>query len=192
MSRKDIIVQTASKMFKEHGYASTTMRSLATELGVEAASIYSHITSKNEILSDICFGMARQFHDRVIPILNKWVVMSPDEVLRAAIVEHVAIIIKNIDASVVFFSDWRHLEGKELIRFKALRKQYEDAFLRIIELGADQKIFTTKDPTFSTLMLFSSMNWIYQWYQLKSHQQPQYIAELIAETFINGIKTKEQ
>src|SRR5688572_560060 len=43
LSRKDQIEQTATALFKSRGYAATSMRDLATALGLEAA-IKSHLT----------------------------------------------------------------------------------------------------------------------------------------------------
>ena len=61
INRKDQIIEAAALLFKKKGYAGTTMRDLAAELGIEAASIYHHIKSKEELLEVICFEMANKF-----------------------------------------------------------------------------------------------------------------------------------
>lgn len=48
------IVSAAKKLISSKGYAETTMRNLANELQIKAASIYSHFSSKEAILLDIC------------------------------------------------------------------------------------------------------------------------------------------
>jgi AcrR family transcriptional regulator len=58
ISRKEQIIQKAAKLFKEKGFEAASMRDIAGELGIEAASLYSHIKSKDEILETICFRMA--------------------------------------------------------------------------------------------------------------------------------------
>src|ERR1700682_4894352 len=60
-SKKDIIIEKASKLFREKGFGAASMRDLAEHVGVEAASLYNHIQSKSEILQAICFKVANEF-----------------------------------------------------------------------------------------------------------------------------------
>ena len=60
-SKKDIIIEKASKLFREKGFGAASMRDLAEHVGVEAASLYNHIQSKSEILQAICFKVANDF-----------------------------------------------------------------------------------------------------------------------------------
>ena len=48
-----IIVATAVGYVEEHGLAALTMRRLAAELGVEAMSLYYHVTSRDELLDSM-------------------------------------------------------------------------------------------------------------------------------------------
>ena len=57
-SRKNLILQKAAAMFREKGYAATSMRDLADTVGIEAASLYNHIKSKSEMLQEIIFRIA--------------------------------------------------------------------------------------------------------------------------------------
>ena len=60
-SKKDVITQKASALFRKKGFTATSMRDIAEAIGVEAPSLYNHIESKNAILKDICFRIAHLF-----------------------------------------------------------------------------------------------------------------------------------
>ena len=51
------------KLFRERGYAAIGMRELANEVGIQAPSLYNHYKSKDDLLREICFDMAKQFFD---------------------------------------------------------------------------------------------------------------------------------
>ena len=69
-SRKEEIIRIAAKLFKEKGYSAVTMRDLAKVVGIKAASLYNHINSKQEILSDIIISLAEQFTNQMKTIKN--------------------------------------------------------------------------------------------------------------------------
>ena len=64
-SKKGLILQRAATMFRERGFAASSMRDLAETVGIEAASLYNHIRSKNEILESICFDVANIFNEKI-------------------------------------------------------------------------------------------------------------------------------
>ena len=52
--RKREILSTSQKLFRENGYTTTSVRDIAKALNIEAASLYSHIESKEDILKLTC------------------------------------------------------------------------------------------------------------------------------------------
>ena len=69
-TRKAEIVEVAAKLFKEKGYSAVTMRDLATAMGMKAASLYNHISSKQEILKIIVISIAEDFTSGMEIIIN--------------------------------------------------------------------------------------------------------------------------
>ncbi len=150
-------------MFKERGYAATSMRHLANEVGIEAASLYNHISSKEEILQDICFDIAGQFVSNV-DVLNS-LSMPPHQKLLKAIELHVQVVVNNIDASAVFFHEWRFLDKENMREFVKMREKYEAAFYTIVKDGMQRGDFKKIQPKIYCQAMFSALNGIYLWYR---------------------------
>ena len=93
LSRKEQVIRKAAELFKEKGYAAASMRDLAQLLGIEAASLYSHIKSKEEILQKICFRMANAFFKNLDSVEQDN--LSPTDKLNQAIRKHIEILTKN-------------------------------------------------------------------------------------------------
>ena len=184
--RKDQITHIARNMFRERGYAATTMRDLATTVGIEAASLYSHIESKESILQQICFTMAEQFMEIVTGLEKE--TLPIEKKLALAIEMHVKVITENTDASGVFLHDWKHLSEPYLSRFKSMRRKYESFYTNLVEEGHEEGIFKNIDTKFVVLTLFSAMNWIFDFYKPSGKMQPKEIAGHVTDLILNGLK----
>ncbi|WP_375578003.1 TetR/AcrR family transcriptional regulator [Marivirga tractuosa] len=188
VNRKQQIIEKATELFQKQGYAATSMRDLAGYIGIEAASLYSHIKSKEEILQTICFQMANDFFQSLEKIeLEK---LSADEKLKKAVVSHVEVLTKDSAASAVFFSEWRHLSESYLKDFLAMRNNYENKFIQILIDGHKEGVFKKMDAKFTVLALLSSINWMPSWYKPEGKLTPEEIAENVTDVFINGLKIR--
>jgi AcrR family transcriptional regulator len=183
--RKDQIREIAQQLFRERGYASTSMRELADSLGIEAASLYNHITSKEEILQDICFSMAESFFAAIEPVIDRDI--EPTEKLNQAIHAHLSVIAANSNASAVFLHEWRHLGEPYLSDFKLMRRRYEKMFRTLIEDGIRSGAFRQLDAKLASRTLLSSINWTYEWYNPNGKVSPDAMAELLQTILLNGI-----
>jgi AcrR family transcriptional regulator len=60
-STKEKIMDVAIKLFSDRGYDVVSMRDIAAEVGIKAASIYNHFPSKRDILKTIYQYYTEQF-----------------------------------------------------------------------------------------------------------------------------------
>ena len=186
-SRKAQIDRTATALFRARGFAATTMRELATELGLEAGSLYSHIRSKEEILHRICFGLAEDFFegfaaataDAAAPVATQ---------LRQAIEAHVRVLTRDSAASAVFLHEWRHLSAPARAEFLALRDRYEAQFRALVQRGLDAGELAAPDAAFAALTLLASLNWLPTWYRPDGKLTPDEIAHRLAAHRLTGFR----
>jgi len=187
LSRKEQVIRSAAELFREKGYAASSMRDLAQKLGIEAASLYSHIKSKEEILHHLCFDMAAEFRKSLQEVESKNV--SATEKLRLGIIGHIQVMAKDLTASAVFMNEHRHLSQPHLREFLLLRINYINRFKSMIEQGASQGEFkSTIDKKLAVMTLFSSLNWMPMWYDPSSKIDPNELGQQLADMLVNGLK----
>lgn len=190
LSRKEQVIRKAAELFREKGYAASSMRDLAHKLGIEAASLYSHIKSKEEILRNLCFDMATEFRKSLEEVEKKNV--SASEKLKLGIIGHIQVMAKDLTASAVFMNEHRHLSQPYLRDFLLLRINYINRFKSIIEQGIKSGEFKENiDTKLSVMTLFSSLNWMPQWYDPDGAIDSVDIGQQLSEMLINGLKKQK-
>jgi TetR/AcrR family transcriptional regulator, cholesterol catabolism regulator len=187
LSRKEQVIRSAAELFKEKGYAASSMRDLAQKLGIEAASLYSHIKSKEEILQTLCFDMATEFRVSLDKVEKQKV--SAGEKLTQGIIGHVNVMAKDLTASAVFMNEHRHLSQPYLRDFLLLRINYINRFKAIIEEGVKTGEFKKNiDTKLAVMTLFSSLNWMPLWYSPDGSIEPTELGQQLADMLVNGLK----
>jgi len=190
LSRKEQVIRMAAELFREKGYAASSMRDLAQKLGIEAASLYSHIKSKEEILRSLCFDMAAEFRKSLEDVEKQNV--SASEKLRLGIIGHIGVMAKDLTASAVFMNEHRHLSGPFLRDFLLLRINYINRFKAIIEEGTRNGEFKENiDTKLSVMTLFSSLNWMPQWYNPDGKIDSVNIGQQLSDMLVNGLKKQK-
>lgn len=183
--RKTQILEAAEKLFHEKGYLACSVRDLADALGIEAASLYSHFKSKDEMLWMIAERCANEFFESVKPIADSK--LHTQKKLTEMIVAHVGVITRNINASAVFLREWRHLSEPRRSNYKALRNEYEGIFRAIVRQGIEENLFKHYDEGFSTRTIMSAINWTHTWYRADGEMSAEEIGTNLAGILLNGL-----
>jgi TetR/AcrR family transcriptional regulator, cholesterol catabolism regulator len=187
-SRKEQVIRVAAELFREKGYVASSMRDLAQKLGIEAASLYSHIKSKEEILHTLCFDMAADFMISLEEV-EKQNNLTATERLSKGIIGHIQVMARDLTASAVFMNEHRHLSQPSLRDFLLLRINYINRFKKMIEDGmAAGEFKTTIDKKLSVMTLFSSLNWMPMWYNPDAAIEPIELGLQLADMLVNGLK----
>jgi len=187
-SRKEQVIRVAAELFREKGYVASSMRDLAQKLGIEAASLYSHIKSKEEILHILCFDMASEFMASLEGV-EKQSDLPASEKLRKGIIGHIQVMALDLTASAVFMNEHRHLSQPFLRDFLLLRIKYINRFKKMIEDGvASGEFKSTIDKKLAVMTLFSSLNWMPMWYDPKAAIEPEELGFQLADMLVNGLK----
>ena len=186
-TRKDEIIKTAAKLFKEKGYSAVTMRDLATAMGMKAASLYNHINSKQEILKIIIISIAEEFTKGIDVIYNSN--NSSLDKLSQVIALHVKITTNSTNEMASLNNDWMHLEGQSDY-YLTLRNNYEATFIKIINEGISSSEIKPVNPEIIMFTMLSTLRSLFLWIPKKEDLNVNELANNLSEILIQGINKK--
>ncbi|MCC1483893.1 TetR/AcrR family transcriptional regulator [Winogradskyella immobilis] len=184
LNRKDEILIVAAKLFKEKGYSAVTMRDLATDMHIKAASLYNHIESKQAILKEIILSISEQFTEGMERIIK--LDASSIEKLKKVIRLHVKITSRNTNGMASLNNDWMHL-GDQLEYYKKLRYNYEDNFRQIIQNGIDSNEIKNEKLDVLLFSMLSTLRSLYIWIPKKEDINIEELSDSLSEILITGI-----
>jgi AcrR family transcriptional regulator len=186
-SKKEIIREAAALLFRDKGYSATSMRDLAEAVNLKASSLYNHISSKEEILRDICFENAQRFISGMDSV--EATQAAPDEKVRLLLRLHIQTAMQDATSVTAFNDEWRHLNEPMLSEFKALRRDYERRFLTIIQEGIASGHFRKIEPTVALYTIFSSVRWLYDWFKTGKALSATEVEEQMVQLVMGGLET---
>ena len=183
--RKDQILAAAERLFREKGYLATSVRDIGRAVGLQGASLYHHIGGKEELLWTIASRAADEFFAALRPVMT--LAAPPPLKLRRAIIAHVDVITRHLDASAVYFNEWRHLQPRQRNRFAKRRDEYEGLFRALLDEGIRAGIFAPVDERFAARLVLSALNWTHQWYKPDGPMTPEEVGATLADMLLNGL-----
>lgn len=183
---REVILDTAIRLFSERGYTGTTMRDIAEEVGVLPGSLYAHIKGKEELLAEIVTTGIKQFLDlqKAVETSNN----SPEEKLRQVIKSHIGIAARDPERTLVVFHQWRFLAEPNRSSAVKMRRQYAKMITDILVEHA-QSIGRDLDNhiKIQCFTVLGALNWTPEWYDPNGPLSPDQLGDLMADSLIGGL-----
>jgi AcrR family transcriptional regulator len=187
MDRRAELIKAASNVFRERGHE-TTLRDVGEALGIERASLYYYIGSREELLQAI----VSEALDRDLAAARtiKRSKKSTPEKIRALIESmvlgyaeyypHMNVYIEQIGRIARQESQWA-------VDVIAETRKYEELVLGILRQGQKEGSLRDDLPVnVVSMALFGMINWMYRWYRPTYPETPEEIARSMAEIFLGG------
>jgi AcrR family transcriptional regulator len=177
------ILAAAASWFAEHGYAATSIRDIAREVGVTVGAIYVHFASKDRLLAAVYEEGVRRIGEAVDAAIKSS--NEPWERLEVASSAHLKALLDNASFARVVVrvipADVPEAE-RDLER---LRDGYEVRFRTLIDA---LDIAPACDRTLLRLQLLGALNTTLAWYKRGSARTgPRQIAQHFVATLRDGV-----
>jgi AcrR family transcriptional regulator len=180
VTRRRAIEDVASDLFRERGYAATSVRDIARALSIRGPSLYAHVTSKEEVLWAIVDRAAARFEaaaDAAEASAADGCPGDPVEAIAALVRAHVGVITADVGEASVFVHEWRSLGPERRAPVLARRDAYEARFRRLIGEGIAIGAFGLTDPAMAATVLLTALNGVATWYDPNGRLSPDRIAD---------------
>lgn len=184
--RKEVILEKAAHLFRKNGFNATSMRDLAENVGVEAASLYNHINSKAELLQEICFKIANKFtgHMDEVVASDQTAIAKIEAILRF----HIRQMIHNFEEVYVSDREWKHLTDPYLSNFKSQRRTHRQRIASIIEEGIKKEEIKKIDAPTAVLILLHAVSGIESWHRSRQKISGELLEQNMILILIEGLK----
>jgi TetR/AcrR family transcriptional regulator, cholesterol catabolism regulator len=181
------ILQGAARVFRDKGYAESTLRDVAEAVGIDRASLYYYVGSKEELLVELVRGPLTDIENRINAIVESGA--SPEEMLRAAIVSHLDSYEQGWPESFVFLGQDLDRLGDAADDFAKLAKRYHASLLHIV--GEGQRAGVFRSDIEARLVMYGIIgmcNWVHRWYRPGGRHTLRQVGENFASMIIDGLK----
>jgi AcrR family transcriptional regulator len=182
---RERLLLEAARLFRMHGYAGTSTRTLAEAIGITKASLYHHVRSKDALLLEICLESLARINHAVETAVHGHT-DSLDR-LRAAVLAHVASALDDADMHATMLIEMRALspEGRQQVR--GARAAYEARLRGLLEdAHGDHYLRPELETKWLTLSLLNMLNWSIFWYHPDGGLEPQQIGQTLLDIYMNG------
>jgi AcrR family transcriptional regulator len=159
----EAIRKAGLRLIFEHGYEAMSLRQLAAEVGIQAGSLYNHISTKQELLFDLIQDHINELLRQLDRALDGKT--EPVERLRAFVSFHVTYHMTRKREVFIANSELRSLEPKNYEAIVALRGAYEQRLAEILEQGAEEGVFEVVDVQVATFGIISLLTGLCSWYR---------------------------
>ena len=157
------LLQEAARLFRRKGYERTTVRDLANAVGIQSGSIFHHFKSKEEIL--------RSVMEETVIYNTALLRAALDEAssLRERVLALIRGELQSImggtgEAMAVLVYEWRSLSEEGKAQVLALRDQYEQVWLKVLE-EAREAGYVQNDPFILRRFLTGALSWTTTWFR---------------------------
>jgi len=180
------LLEAAGKLFRQKGFAATTVREIAEAAGVWPGSLHYYFPTKESILLALMeqgIASAESGFRQALEASD-----DPIERIRLAIRAHIRMLVGNEAGTYVLLYEGRGLTGDARTAMVRLRDRYDALWDGLLyQAVGTGRLRRGIDVRLTRLFILGSVNWVAQWYSPDGGRKPDEIGDSFADTVLNGL-----
>lgn len=183
--RLDQVLDVAGRLFHERGYRSTSLSDIGEALGVNKASLYYYVKSKQDIARLLILRAAEGLrHVSSAADLDQ---MPARDALVRLIREHCAVILDHPHEMGLLIQQRRFLEPGALSAITERERRYAAHVRAVIARGTEDGSFRSVDPSVATQLTLDSVNSLLRWHRPDGRLTRETIIEEVCDFILNAL-----
>jgi AcrR family transcriptional regulator len=186
---RENLLKLAARTFGMQGYSATTMRNIADQAGIEAASIYYHFPSKEDLVGEVM----DQGSDLIVQHLNEQLdalgpSASSEQRFRAAVFGQLSALVKYGDFALASSRLLGQLPEKVRERQVKRRERHQKFWNGLLEnLRIDGLLRDDVDIHLARIFILGSINSVQSWFNPRKGTLEQ-VADQLCNMFFEGVQ----
>ena len=180
------LTEAAVALFSRKGYAATSTREVAALLGMQKASLYYHVQSKEDLLYFICKASLETIRQDVEAAIQD-VPDSLDRIVALAIT-HIESMLRDAGKHSTTLAEMNTLSPERREQVVALRHDY-DTLVQTVLLDAQRAgvVRSDIDERYLRLSLLGLLNRVLVWHRRGGALAPSQLGQVLAAIFLGGV-----
>lgn len=164
---RERVMQVALQMFLANGYAGTSLKSVADELGVSPPALYWYFPSKEDLYSSVIEQAMQEFLDYVRDsITDNDPVYKLSQLVRAHVTWQLqqSEIAQAFDLTMTVKGRSTEIPESRLAPIRKLEHDYVDLVRSILRGGVEQGVFAVDDLVTTAFAIITMCEYVNTWY----------------------------
>ena len=184
------MLKEATWLFAQRGYSASSMQDLANAVGVRKATLYHHVSNKEELLFQIIYRLAKQMHESINPLLHNSEITSADKIRQALKIHFDSIATNRLEVTIALL-EYRALSGEYRQKVREAVAQYEMDFQNLIAEGIKRGEVVDMDMAVAAQSILGMCNSVVHWHSPSSGYSLDEIASMLTNMILRGILNDE-
>lgn len=191
-AKRSELLRIAARLFKEQGFQSTKLADIGREAGLDRATVYYYVGSKEELFHETVEGAFDANMQMASDLLTDRSLTSLER-LHAIFVQLMVSYEENYPATFVYIQEQMHQIGAEETAWAqemiAKTRKFDQMLLGFIRGAIDERDLRGDIPVrIIENALFGMLNWTHRWFVPGGSMSGQQVAEAFWSIFIGGMK----
>jgi AcrR family transcriptional regulator len=190
---RENLLKLAARTFGTQGYSATTMRNIADQAGIEAASIYYHFSSKEDLVNEVM----EQGAERILHFLNEQIAtLGPDATaeqrFRAAVRGQMTGLVEHGDFALAnsrLLGQLPDAVRERQIKRRERHQQLWNGFLE--DLRVQGRLRSDVDIHLARIMILGAINSVQAWFNPRKGALAK-VADQLCDVFFDGVSPRSR